>query len=142
MPSEPAGCPGWPPELPLLSEPDGLWLPWDPLLWPDWGSEAGEPDGLEDGGGELEDEPPVLDGDEVGGGMPPGEPDEPGLLLGGDELGTGMLGGLGWVMTVCDRQPDSSSPPKAVTAKRGWLGPVMDDPPPQARRPGRAVPWS
>jgi hypothetical protein len=32
--------------------------------------------------------------------MPPGEPDEPELLLGGDELGTGMLGGLGWVMTV------------------------------------------
>jgi hypothetical protein len=74
--------------------------------------------------------------------MPPGEPDEPELLLGGDELGTGMLGGLGWVMTVCDRQPDSSSPPKAATAKRGWLGPVMDDPSPQARGPGRALPWS
>ena len=57
--------------------------------------------------------------------MPLGDPDEPELPLGG-ELGTGMLLGLGWVMTVCDRQPVSSSAPRAAVAvKPVWPAPVV-----------------
>ena len=59
-----------------------------------------------------EDEP---DGEEVGGGVPPADPDEPELPLGG-VLGTGMLLGLGWVMTVWDRHPDNSSRPQSDVA--------------------------
>jgi hypothetical protein len=111
------------PEAPGFPESDGVWLPCEPPLSPGCGSDAVDPLGLDDE--ELEVDPPLLDGDDVGGGAPLGDPDEPELPLGG-ELGTGMLLGLGWVMTVCDRQPVSSSEPRAAVAvKRLWPAPVV-----------------
>lgn len=142
--SEPADwpcSPVCPPEVPVCSpeapgfpESDGVWLPCEPPLSPGCGSDAVDPPGLDDE--ELEVDPPLLDGDDVGGGVPLGDPDEPELPLGG-ELGTGMLLGLGWVMTVCDRQPVSSSAPRAAVAvKRVWPAPVVMNRLPKLARRG------
>ena len=106
-----------------MPEFGGVWLPCEPLLSPGCGSDAVDPLGLDDE--ELEVDPWLLDGDEVGGGVPLGDPDEPELPLDG-ELGTGMLLGLGWVMTVCDRQPVIASAPRAAMAvKRVRPAPVV-----------------
>ena len=111
------------PEAPGFPDSGGVWLPCEPPFSPGCGSDAVDPPGLDDE--ELEVDPPLLDGDDVGGGVPPGDPDEPELPL-GEELGTGMLLGLGWVMTVCDMQPVSSSAPRAAAAvKRVWPAPVV-----------------
>jgi hypothetical protein len=93
-------------------------------LWPDWGSEALDPPGVDEDEGEEEDEPPPLEGDDVLEGIPPEEPGEDGLLL-GEELGTGMPPGVGTDMVACDRQPDTNSAVQAASANRGWPGPVM-----------------
>lgn len=98
-------------------DPEGLWLPCCPV-WPC--GDDGLPDGLEEDDGWDDEEPPLLEGDGIGGGMPPDELGEPVLPLGG-ELGTGMLGGLGWVITVCDRQPDTTTAPRAAIVARNWL---------------------
>jgi hypothetical protein len=112
-PGCPPEVPACPPDVPALPEGDELGLPWEPPVDPD----GGAPPGL------VEDDELLLGGDEDGGVLL--DPDEPELPLGG-ELGTGMPLELGWVMTVCDRQPDSSSALQAViAAHRVRLKPVM-----------------
>jgi hypothetical protein len=102
--------------VPVLVAVEGLWppcaLPWAP----DCDEGPAAPPSLEEEVEEedVEDEllPDVEDVDE---GVLPVDPDEPWLLL-GDELGTGMPVGLGWVMTVCSRQPHNSSAQGSVAA--------------------------
>jgi hypothetical protein len=109
-PADPAS-----PDSPCPCEPEGSWLPaWPPLV-PCCGAPEGLPPWLWDDEGELEEDPPLL------GGMPPDELGEPEPPLDG-ELGTGMLGGLGWVMTDGVRQPDNrAAPPREATAARNLL---------------------
>jgi hypothetical protein len=85
---------------------EGLCPPCEPACVPDGDEVAGAPPVVDED--ELEDEVLLPDDEDVGDDVPLAEPDEPELLLGG-ALGTGMLVGLGCVMTVCDRQPDSSN---------------------------------
>jgi hypothetical protein len=99
----------WPADVPVLPAADGLWLPCEPPPVPDCDDEAGAPPGLEED--ELEDDPLLLDGEEVGEGVPPADPDEPELGLDG-VLGTGMPLGLGWVMALSGRHPDNNSAPQ------------------------------
>jgi hypothetical protein len=112
--------PAWPLDFPVFAAAEGLCPPCEPSCVPDGDEVAGEPPVLEED--ELEDELLLPDVGDVGDGAPLADPDEPELLLEG-ALGTGMLVGLGCVMTVCDRQPDSSNMPQsdvAVATRTAW----------------------
>jgi len=101
----------------VLDVAEGSWPPCVPLCVPDGDDDAVALPPLEEDEDELELEdelllPDVVDVDE---GELLADPEEPELLL-GDVLGTGRLGGLGWVMTLSDRQPDSSNRPHSDAA--------------------------
>jgi len=119
--SEPGAAPdwlpaaSWPPEVPVLDVAEGSWPPCVPLCVPDGDDDAVALPPLEEDEDELELEDELLLPDVVDEGELLADPEEPELLL-GDVLGTGRLGGLGWVMTLSDRQPDSSNRPHSDAA--------------------------